>query len=172
MSHDFHRGVNSNSVYCVGFAYRLIPAGFFALLNLRPWWWRLYVSPKRRAVSKLHVVATQKNLFFIVTDVRTSNPVYHISYISSLETPYSPLGLLSATFITRHSIYITKFYNAKLKHWNSKMLGYRIKELSSVYSLHERNLCSKVTNERKVLCFQCVMYILWVLIILSRVMWL
>jgi hypothetical protein len=30
--------------------------------------------PKRRAVSELHVIASQKFVLFIVTDVKTSDP--------------------------------------------------------------------------------------------------
>jgi hypothetical protein len=44
---------------------------FLAWLTLRSWRWRRYVPPKRRTVSEIHCVTTQKTAFFIVTAVIT-----------------------------------------------------------------------------------------------------
>jgi hypothetical protein len=53
----------------------LLPASAGFLLGFfGPWRWRLYVPPKRRAISELHGVTSQKTVSFIVTVVRTPNP--------------------------------------------------------------------------------------------------
>jgi hypothetical protein len=45
---------------------------YLAWITLRPWTWRLYVLSKRRVLSELHGVTTQKAVL-VVTTVRTWN---------------------------------------------------------------------------------------------------
>jgi hypothetical protein len=43
--------------------------------NFRHWRRRRYFPPKRRAISKLHGVTTQKTVLFIVTAIRTAKSI-------------------------------------------------------------------------------------------------
>jgi hypothetical protein len=49
---------------------------FVARRFLSPWWWRIYVPPKRSFLLQPQDVTFQKTAFFIVTAVITSNLTY------------------------------------------------------------------------------------------------
>jgi hypothetical protein len=51
----------------------LLPA--LCWLTLRPWRWRLYVAPKCRTLPELYRLKTHWNVLFIVTTVRSSDPM-------------------------------------------------------------------------------------------------
>jgi hypothetical protein len=69
---------------------------FVSCFTLLPWRRRRYINPKHRTVSKLHSISTQKTVIFILTPVRTWNPVFH--FLSSvIEYQFSELKMLWAS---------------------------------------------------------------------------
>jgi hypothetical protein len=53
---------------------------FLARLFLLPWWWRRYVSPKRRFLQEPHGAKSRKTALFIVTALKTSDLTKQITF--------------------------------------------------------------------------------------------
>jgi hypothetical protein len=71
----------------------LLSRWFLARLIFRPWKWRRYISPKRRlTLSGLHGVISKKNVLFITTAVRTSNPTCRTQFYSNSVYAFSGAG--------------------------------------------------------------------------------
>jgi hypothetical protein len=79
------------------FCFVLLP--FLAWLTLRPWRWRWYVPPKRRALYELHGVRTQKTILFTTYCFKILFPRVYFSPISLASGLHIPIKILYAFLI-------------------------------------------------------------------------